>query len=226
MNGKKWNKRLNKVILGLSFFCMLIIVGVFTLPIVTNQSLPLENVVKVKVVGTEINWYTGEPDDWQGSGIFIRDDLILTAGHIVDDANSITVILQNGEEYFGSDWYKETSTDVGFIRVFTPEKEPKLRFVDATLGDESWIIGYPVGESIALTKGIVVSTNWLGFLFVDASSWPGNSGSPVLDEDGYIIGILVAGPYEWESMSLCIPSKIINLSLEKYLATKSLERVE
>jgi len=188
-----------------------------------NKVCSLEQVVKIMVIGKEINYYTGEPIKWSGSGILIKDDFVLTAGHVVANANEVTIILQNGEEYSGGDWYEETGVDVGFIRVFTPEKESKLNFADALLGEETWIIGYPLGDPIVLTKGIVASTNWLGFLFVDTPSWPGNSGSPVLNKNGCIVGMLVAGPREWESMSLCVPSEIINLSLKKYLAIKALE---
>ena len=197
--------------------------------------LPLKNVVQIKVISTEIDWYTGEFAKWQGSGIFIRDNLILTAGHLVDSISDANIFTIDGKEYKAKSWYLETEADIGFIEVDTNDVESTLFFDSAKLSEDVWVYGNPYGVFPILTKGIVSAigvydshSDTKNMIIIDAAANAGNSGSPVFDKYGNILGI-----FSWhyihpatEGMNYFIRAEVIELSLQKYDAIRALERIE
>ncbi|MDP1614746.1 MAG: serine protease [Methylococcales bacterium] len=175
-------------------------------------------------------------DTWSGSGFIIREDgLIVTAGHIVKDANEIKVTFYTGLSLIVKEFYCEDypDADVGFIKVDFGLL-PTLKLASNSnlkYGDAIYICGCPFGKDLAwtLTKGMVAGFNrvleGLGkkcLLQVDSQSWPGNSGGPVCNEDGEVVGILIGGMYGADGISLCTTSDVISKALIKYNATKSL----
>jgi len=196
------------------------------LPIKTNTPRPIKRVVKIEVEGD----YYGE---WQGSGVFIADDLILTAGHMVEDAGAVTITLADGKKYQAISWYQETGVDLGVVVVKTPEKEPIANFDDAILGEDVWAYGNPFGVFPVLTKGIVSAIdmsddfrNTKNMLITDCSINPGNSGCPLFDEYGNILGICSWGYTNSQGMSYFVRSEICELMLDKYYAIEALEDAE
>lgn len=113
---------------------------------------------------------------------------------------------------------------------------PYVNFTsDVELAEEVAIIGYPWGlqDGLTITQGIVSAINrnvpFFGeklMLHTDAASWPGNSGSPVFNLEGKVIGILVGGIWNADNYSLCTPAKIVMACLEKYKAQKALEELK
>ena len=173
---------------------------------------------------------------WLGTGSFIADDLILTAGHIVKDTTYFNVIMPNGRVRPGFVEYQEDPNlcDIGLIRVRLYESPPALALGDyhkLRVGDCAKILGFGLGEKPpTLTQGIISClsrTNPLGgkvsLLQVDAAGYLGHSGSPVLDKHNRIMGIFVILHYGDESWSLSVPVDAIKLSLAKYRATKALK---
>jgi len=173
---------------------------------------------------------------WEGSGVFIADDLILTAGHMVEDANKITVTWPCDYNLPALSWYQEDSslTDLGFIEVITPEVEPTAIFADAIVGETVRVLGNSLGYSFILTEGIVSAINIASsgdfreqknVVVIDAAVNPGNSGSPVYNKDNEILGILVRGFRPAQGMNIIIPARICELSLAKYKAIQELKEV-
>jgi len=197
------------------------------------SNLPLENVVQIKVISTEIDWYTGEFVEWRGSGVFIRDNLILTAGHIVDSISDANIFTIDGKEYKAKSWYLETEIDIGFIEVGTNDIESTLSFDDAKLGEEVWAFGNPFGEGLFLTKGIVSAISvpdiFMGtknMVVTDAAINPGNSGCALFNKQGKIVGICSWIHNHAQGMSHFVKANIIELSLKKYFAIKALENAK
>jgi len=185
-------------------------------------------VVKLEVQG-EYGYF------WQGTGFFIEDDLIATAGHMVDGANEIWVIWSDGKRHKAVNWYQEDSslTDAGFIYIRTLEKEPIIKFADAIVGETVRMIGNPFGYYPVLTEGIISAINidedFFGeknLLLTDCPSNPGNSGSPLFNKDNEVLGILVGGIYASDGTGFAVPAHICELSLAKYKAIVALWEIE
>ena len=175
---------------------------------------------------------------WQGSGVYIGDGIILTAGHVVEGAIQFTVTFEDGCIYDSNDYYQEEVSDVGFILLDSNSVcHSPIPFDNRVVGrgDSVWVFGSPYGTEFLFTvsEGIISNTTltcdgYFGdkpIFTTDAASYPGNSGGPVVDSDGEIIGILVGGYGYADNLSICIRVDVIVLSLNKYLAQLELERL-
>ena len=221
------------------YICLLSTLLLFGAMIVVGPrslDLPLNNVVQIKC---EVNYYNYYGDEdwstsgWQGSGVFIRDNLILTAGHIVDGISDANVFTINGKEYKAKGWYLETEADIGFIEVDTNDVESTLGFDDAKLGEIVWVYGNPLGVFPVLAKGIISATNapdsynnTKNMIITDAAANGGNSGCPIFDKRGNILGICSWHYPEQEGMNYFVRAEVIEAILKKYDAIKYLEELE
>lgn len=187
----------------------------------------LPSVVKVKV--------QGEYNKWQGSGVFIVDNMILTAGHVTDGALEIEIITDSNEVFVADSWYFEDPkvTDLGIIIVDTNNVEPDLIFSNAVVGEAVFAIGSPYGIFPYITTGIVsainVDNSFFGnknLMMTDCPLNPGNSGCPILNLSNEIVGIYVGGRHFLDGFDYCIPSKICQAVIEKYEAIQRLEELE
>ena len=213
----------------------------FTATVVENTALQeqiysaMPACVFIKVEGGYEDWYDDyHSSGWSGSGVIISEDgVIVTAGHVVNGATSITVRLNDGREFEAVDWYEEDSTDLGIIKIdshslsIVPIGDSDSEF----LGNQVFLIGCPFGEELynTVTTGIVSGLkrdiDFFGdklMLQVDSQSWPGNSGGGLFNLEGELIGILVGGMRGMDGISLCIPSKIVTLMLDKYYAEQTM----
>ena len=218
------------------FAIIVSVMAIITVPAAMQEStklLPLSNVVQIKVISIEIDWYTGEPIKRQATGVFIRDDLILTAGHLVDDISDANVFTVDGKEYKAKGWYLETEADIGFIEVDTNDVECTLFFDDAKFGETVWAFGNPLGVFPVLVKGIISATNATdsyndtkNMIIIDAAVNGGNSGCPIFDKWGNILGICSWHYPGQEGMNYFVRAEVIEAILEKYDAIKYLEGLE
>jgi len=140
----------------------------------------------------------------EGSG-FVYDDEghIVTNQHVVDGAGSITVRFSNGKTYDAKLVGTDPSTDLAVLEVDAPSSVLKpLALADSsrvTVGDNVVAIGSPFGLEETVTSGIVSAlhrqmTSPNGFpiddaIQTDAAINHGNSGGPLLNADGEVIGV-------------------------------------
>lgn len=179
-----------------------------------NFESVMDTVVHIEAISDD--YYGG----WQGSGCFISDDgIIMTAGHVVKDATSFVIILRDGRTFESTVAWAADNMDVGFIKI-KDVYTPRLQFstTSVKLGQTVYVCGHPLGwmNNWSLSKGIIsnVLRDCEGFFGAfdmiqsDAASWPGNSGGPVVDENGEIIGVLVGGIVGNECLSYITPAWI------------------
>ena len=220
------------------FAVIVSVMAIITVPAALKEStklLPLSNVVQIKCEVEHYNYYDENwfTSGWQGSGVFIRDNLILTAGHIVDGISDANVFTVDGKEYKAKGWYLETEADIGFIEVDTNDVECTLFFDDAKFGETVWAFGNPLGVFPVLAKGIISATNATdsyndtkNMIIIDAAVNGGNSGCPIFDKWGNILGICSWHYPGQEGMNYFVRAEVIKLSLDKYNAIRALEKIE
>ncbi|OUI88979.1 endopeptidase [Acetobacter sp. DmW_043] len=158
-----------------------------------------------------------------GSG-FILDPsgLIVTNGHVVDDADTITVSLLNGNEYTARLVGIDKLTDIAVIKIETQHTLPYLEWGDSRqvqVGD--WILaaGNPFGLGSSVTAGIVSARGrdigtgpFDDFLQLDAPINPGNSGGPTFNLAGQVIALntaIVSPTGGSVGIGFSIPSEIV-----------------
>jgi serine protease Do len=138
-----------------------------------------------------------------GSGFIISaDGYILTNNHVVKDADKVEVQLTNGKEFTAKVIGTDAPTDVAVIKV-DANNLPILKLGDSdALQVGEWVvaIGNPFGLTSTLTVGVVSAKGRSGlnieayedFIQTDAAINMGNSGGPLLNVDGKVIGINTA----------------------------------
>lgn len=168
-----------------------------------------------------------------GSGFILSEDgYIVTNNHVVEKANDIEVVLEDGERYKARVIGKDPKTDVALLKI-----GPKHRLPAAVLGDSDkleigdWVIavGNPFGLGHTVTAGIVSAKGrslGLGtyddFIQTDAAINPGNSGGPLFNLQGQVVGVNTAIVAGGQGIGFAIP---INLAKSVITQLKSTGRV-
>ncbi|MFZ3007528.1 MAG: trypsin-like peptidase domain-containing protein [Phenylobacterium sp.] len=137
-------------------------------------------------------------DDGHGSGFLISSDgYLLTNRHVVGASKSVKIRWSDGFESLGEVVRTDKRRDVALIKASTHSRQPlRLKRTLARAGDTVFAVGTPLDEKFqgTLTKGIVSAyrlLDGLNFLQSDVNVNPGNSGGPLLDEKGAVVGITV-----------------------------------
>ena len=135
-----------------------------------------------------------------GSGFAVSANLVATACHVIKGVAAIQLHFWAGKAAVaGRQVLCDERTDVAFIETKLPEGTTILEFATSTpaQGAQIWVWGYPLGTTIALepsvAAGIVSATETPnGFLALSVNGAPGNSGGPVVNAEGKVVGILVS----------------------------------
>lgn len=135
-----------------------------------------------------------------GSGFLVSDDgYLLTNHHVVSGSSKVLVVI-DGEEFFADVIDSNAQRDVALLSVKSSKqlKGLKLSKKPAKLGESIYVIGTPLDEQLdfSISKGIVSAKRKIdsqSFYQTDAAVNPGNSGGPVFDEYGNVIGLTVSG---------------------------------
>src|SRR5476651_1457977 len=135
-----------------------------------------------------------------GSGFIIDSSgYIVTNNHVIEDSDQITVSLQDGTQLPARVIGRDTKTDLALLKVAPKKPLPATHFGDsekARIGDWVIAIGDPFGIGSTVTAGIISARNrninagpYDDFIQTDAPINKGNSGGPLFDMDGNVIGI-------------------------------------
>lgn len=138
-----------------------------------------------------------------GSGVIVtRDGYILTNNHVIENATTVKVSLQDRREFSAKIVGKDPRTDVAVLKIDAANL-PALPISDSTrvqVGDVALAIGNPFGIGQTVTMGIISATgraglnpeNYEDFIQTDAAINPGNSGGALVNASGQLIGINTA----------------------------------
>jgi S1-C subfamily serine protease len=135
-----------------------------------------------------------------GSGFVLDDGLIVTNRHVVGQPREVAISTWDGRSFEATVDGIAQDADLAVIRVRGLDLPPAtVRTAPAVVGESIAVIGYPGGGGATITTGRV-----LGFtegpilgetipaIRVDAEVKPGNSGGPLIDADGLVIGVIFA----------------------------------
>ncbi len=163
----------------------------------------------------------------QGSGVIMsHEGYVLTNAHVIRDAQEIEIVLHDRRTYVAQRVGKpDLINDLAVLKINAPDLIP------ATWGDSDrldvgslvWAIGSPYGLDQTVTSGIVSATNRYDsqsphqqLLQTDAAVNPGNSGGPLVDSEGRVIGINTSIFGEkFQGISFAVPSVIAKFVYEQ-----------
>ena len=162
-------------------------------------------VVIISTTGTTSNGFTSSQYEGMGSGFIINEDgYILTNYHVIEGAKDITVTLSDGTEVAGTVVNYDQEKDLAMIKLKEGTKVPAVAELwdsdELYPGAEVIAIGTPLSKNLAytLTKGIISGNDRsiqtetgtsVHLLQTDAAINSGNSGGPLVNTKGQVIGI-------------------------------------
>ncbi|MEO9953485.1 trypsin-like peptidase domain-containing protein [Nonlabens sp.] len=163
-----------------------------------------ESVVTIEVVEYKVQNQQVTSSGGLGSGVIIsKEGLILTAAHVVESANEISVKLQNGIAFSADVISSSKAADVALLKLRTiPSGLQPAAIGDSNtskVGEQILIIGAPRGLEHSLSvghisrkvdKNMIANGEMAGFIQTDASINQGNSGGPMFNVKGEVIGVV------------------------------------
>jgi serine protease Do len=203
-----------------------------------NDALTVAEVSDLVNPGTVLIYASSDVGSSYGTGFFVRTDgCIVTNCHIVKDAKKITVTLYTGEELEAETLWFSSVDDLAVIKV-NGSGFPVLKIGNSDevkVGDTAIAIGNPAGNLYpwTTTQGIISAVDRevtveglrsiadLTMLQTDAQVNPGNSGGPLCNDRGEVIGIVARKKTDYEGFGLAIPINGAMELVNAYLNTGS-----
>lgn len=165
---------------------------------------------------------------WTGSGVYLGDGFIITAGHVTDGLKNISVLMSDGKKATGEVLWTNTLDGGGYdvSLVYAkglPAASAKLSCRPTKVGDHVSIVGNPNILTFLETWGRVSGAvsplgwgDWKSLVALDIVAAPGVSGGPVYNDSGGVVGILVSGLVDQHGTygySFMVPSTTICMML-------------
>ncbi len=159
-----------------------------------------------------------------GSGFFNQEkNVVVTNYHVVQGNKIVAVETQSKDRYLAHVIYNNPDEDLAFLKVNFPEgaapteisinKEDNLK-----VQDKVYVLGFPFGMPFTITQGIVSSTRQLmdgkNFIQTDAAVNPGNSGGPVVNQAGELVGVTTAKFTNADNVGFAIPKEVVLRELD------------
>ncbi len=174
-----------------------------------------------------------EPDDWSGTGFALNNGYIVTNYHVVDRAKSILIYGINGSVargYAAKVVATDRINDLAIIQVSDSYFSGfgtipyAVKSQMAEVGEDVWVLGYPLtqvlGNEIKLTNGVVSSRSGyqgdIATYQISAPVQPGNSGGPLFDSKGNIVGIVNSGVPGAENVGYAIKTSYLQNLANNY----------
>jgi len=174
-----------------------------------------------------------------GSGFIVSPDgVILTNAHVVRDAKEVTVKLQDRREYRARVLGSDPKTDVAVLKIEAKNLPvvPIGNSKDLKVGEWVLAIGSPFGLDSTVTAGVVsakgrslADDSGVSFIQTDVAVNPGNSGGPLFNTRGEVVGInsqIYSQTGGYQGLSFAIPIDVANRIKEQLVATGSVKHAK
>ena len=174
-----------------------------------------------------------------GSGVIVSPDgYILTANHVVEGADKVKVALASGEKEFDAKIIgTDSATDTAVLKVEGKDL-PAITIADSDkleVGDVVLAIGNPFGVGQTVTMGIVSGlgrggfgiNNYENFIQTDAAINVGNSGGPLVDAEGRLVGIntwIISRSGGSQGLGFAVPVNMARYVMERLISEGKVTR--
>ena len=174
-----------------------------------------------------------------GSGFVVSEDgYIVTNNHVVSNADEIFVKVSDGREYKTKLIGTSPEVDIAVLKIESNEKFKPLEFSDSDkveIGQWSIAFGNPMGLNDSMTVGVVSASgrSSLGieeienFIQTDAAINQGNSGGPLIDINGKVIGVntaILSTSGGSVGLGFAIPSNLVSVVKDSIISTGKFEK--
>lgn len=164
-----------------------------------------------------------------GTGFYLKDvNLIITNEHVVRDNKEVIIDGMHLERQLSKVLYTDQKYDLAFLEISNGEKMPLIELdldQKITAGDIVIAMGHPFGLKFTATQGIVSNAlhqvDHIDYYQHDAALNPGNSGGPLVNENGSIIGINTFVIRDGNNIGFSLPVKYLNNTLQEYQSSKA-----
>ena len=210
------------------------VVNISTTTVITTQSNPFPFEFPPGSPFEDMFKEFGTPQERQssalGSGFIIDEEgIVVTNNHVIQDAKDIIIRVNGNKEYKAKVLGADPLSDIAVLKLETNEKFIPVKFGDsdkARIGDWVIAIGNPFGLGGTVTSGIISARNrsiglsrYEDYIQTDASINQGNSGGPLFDMNGDVIGINTAilGRNGSIGIGFSIPSNSAKLVIDQLI---------
>ena len=173
----------------------------------------------------------------QGSGFILREDgIVLTNAHVIDGADEVTVKLTDKREFKAKVLGADKTTDVAVLKI-DARNLPTLKVgnsINAKVGEWVLAIGSPFGFESSATAGIISAKSrslpddtYVPFIQTDVAVNPGNSGGPLFNMAGEVIGInsqIYSRTGGYQGLSFAIPIEVAMKVEDQIVKTGKVQR--
>lgn len=175
---------------------------------------------------------------WTGTGFALTNNYVVTNYHVIENAKSILIQGVNGNfnnkynaTVVASDKYNDLALlKVKGINISSSNIPYSIKTNTAEVGEEVFVLGYPLtstmGDEIKLTTGVISSKSGfqgdVSLYQISAPIQPGNSGGPLFDSKGNVIGIVSAKHRGAENVSYAIKTSYLRNLMESAVSSNIL----
>lgn len=187
----------------------------------------------------EMQKKAAEPSVWTGTGFALNNGYIVTNYHVVEEARDIKVQGIKGSflvKYPATVVLKDVLYDIAILKIEDNAFDGfgvlpyRVKTTLSEVGEDVFVLGYPLiatmGDEIKLTTGVISSrTGFQGDVSqyqISAPVQPGNSGGPLFDKNGNVIGIVSAKHLGAENVGYAIKTSYLKSLLEKEITNNLL----
>ena len=208
---------------------------------VTEKAMPSVVGITTTTISTNNRFAIPTESEGVGTGIIVdANGYILTNSHVISDgqANTVNVLFNDGTTSPGKVVWYDSQLDMAIVKVnktgLTPAELGNSD--DVTTGDIAVAIGNPLGLDLqrSVTQGIISGLDrtieteqatMTGLIQTDASINSGNSGGPLLNQNGQVIGINTAKASQGEGLGFAIPINSAKPIVESIIKNGNFEKV-
>jgi hypothetical protein len=153
--------------------------------------------------------YTITTPDGNGAGFLLEDGTVFTAAHVVEgfDSVELTASLPSQEFTRGSVVYFDLEKDIAVIKPQIALSGTPLKFsqTDLAAGDLVFASGSPIGSAVVSRGTVIEPLNEYGLVHSEIPIEFGNSGGPLVDQDGFLVGMVVSKASDIPNIAFAVP---------------------